>query len=77
MKLFLAYAEHVRIIRGCASIPDNREEGSCFQRSGSKDVSTTYCACSEDGCNPATSSKSSLLIVLTSLLTALFIKFLK
>ncbi|EDW00712.1 GH21037 [Drosophila grimshawi] len=43
-----------RIVRGCGYIPDERTDKECIRRSGTHDVSATYCACTKELCNGAT-----------------------
>ncbi|KAH8354887.1 hypothetical protein KR093_000467 [Drosophila rubida] len=60
-----------RIVRGCGYIPDERTDKECVRRSGTHDVSATYCACTKELCNEAIvgTSFKPLLLALTVGLT--------
>ncbi|XP_034477503.1 uncharacterized protein LOC117784019 [Drosophila innubila] len=61
-----------RIVRGCGYIRDERTDKECIRRSGTHDVSATYCACTKDLCNGAiigaTSQKPLILALAAGLL---------
>ncbi|XP_034101736.1 uncharacterized protein LOC117566357 [Drosophila albomicans] len=62
-----------RIVRGCGYIPDERTDKECVRRSGTHDVSATYCACTKELCNTAVvgASQKPLLLALAAGLTLL------
>ncbi|KAL7738098.1 hypothetical protein ACLKA6_006445 [Drosophila palustris] len=57
-----------RIVRGCGYIPDERTDKECIRRSGTHDVSATYCACTKELCNGAASQKPLILALAAGLL---------
>ncbi|ALC41023.1 CG6329 [Drosophila busckii] len=56
-----------RIVRGCGYIPDERTDRECVRRSGTHDVSATYCSCTKDLCNAATAVGNSQMLMLLGL----------
>jgi len=49
--MLLSVYGKTRIVRGCGYIPDERTDKECIRRSGTHDVSATYCACTGELCN--------------------------
>nr|XP_045606914.1 uncharacterized protein LOC123763680 [Procambarus clarkii] len=51
----------VRTVRGCGWVEEKKAPvGSCYTRTGTKDVMVTYCHCNEDNCNSGNSVMSCL-----------------
>ncbi|KAL7648403.1 UNVERIFIED_CONTAM: hypothetical protein RMT77_000309 [Armadillidium vulgare] len=64
-KIIQNIGEETRTIRGCGWLDDKRAEGRCYTRTGTKDIMVTFCQCSGDMCNTASSLVSGTLGFLT------------
>ncbi|XP_015515246.1 uncharacterized protein LOC107220945 isoform X1 [Neodiprion lecontei] len=67
----------IRVVRGCGFIKDPRDDKDCVGRSGTHDVHTTFCSCTTDLCNAATTplANSPASLILGVLVAKAFVTF--
>ncbi|XP_044269558.1 uncharacterized protein LOC123014480 [Tribolium madens] len=54
---------HIRVIRGCGYILDDRDDKECLLRTGTKDVHVKYCSCTRSLCNTGSFHSSTSRII--------------
>lgn len=75
-KTWQLVGDEVRIIRGCGWLPNegSMKDRTCFNRAGTHQIQVVHCVCSGDGCNSATSTQiSTVLLLLLPLLPSMLI----
>lgn len=61
----------VRIVRSCATWPDETKANRCVDRTGTHKIKVRYCECDGDDCNGSSRIYGSLSLFLATLLSLL------